>query len=981
MSKLTLTLISATKPPVLSKSFSLLEDGTLEKKPGGNLVSGWAQTLIVSLQEFHRGLKSLKPHEAFVYGVCGHEKAKIVPQQKLKRARSSEVPVIARDREHFSYPEGPAILMLDYDPPGKGSALNRDELLQILYRTWPDLKSCPHIWAPSASSCIFRIDTNTELRGTAGQRVYIPVPSGTDIPRVGPVLFSRLWLAGHGWFDVSKSGALLERSVIDAAVWQPERLDFAGGAACEDGLEQRRPEPVLYNGDATFIDSLSLPDLTPEEKKKLEEIKTQARNAKKPAVEQQREIWIKERLTNLPPGKAEQYRGIFESAAKKKRLLSDFVLISAAHGKVTVATILDNPDKYHGDRFADPLEPDYGGDMRIAWANLRAAGRPYIWSWAHGGQKFTLHRARENVQIEGGELPQIVDRVLELMRLDGAVFDHGGELVRIAGGEVFTVTPEWLQLYLTSLCQFEKYDKRNDAWKRIDCPKDLGRTILSMAGIWNLSALKGVLTAPTITPDGRIVDIDGYDDKTGMYLDLGDFSSWKSIPDDPSETMVREALQTLWHPFKDFPFESNCDRSCALAACLTIPVRPLLPTAPGICINSPVAGTGKTLMARAFAQLSGTDGEVLPNTDTDEEMRKRLLSFARMGSPIMIFDNISGAFASDSLCAYLTCEYLTDRVLGASTIVSGRTNSTVILTGNNPSIVGDLNRRLLKIRINPNCEKPFLRTFKIDPASYVRENRFELVRAALIVLRAAVRSGFKHDRGRLASFEIWSDFVRNAVIWVSQNDWMNITDPVGSIEQSYVVDNETRRLGTLLTTWHEEFGARGGTVSEAIKNAKRYEKNDSGNFDLFSVLDDIAGERGVLNPRRLGNWIERHEGRIVAGRRFVRNGISHHATVWVVELEGSLDELGEFRYTQHGKWQNDNSIYRGIETPNTPLTPLNSEVVTCSACANFRANPTNPAHQGSCLSTPPDGDRSRFPNLSIDCPEFREGIKGMSCAS
>ena len=91
-----------------------------------------------------------------------------------------------------------------------------------------------------------------------------------SIPRAGQVLFDRLWLAGFGRYEISKSGALLARTVMDATVFQPERLDFCGGAAVGKGLVQRLPEPVLFNGDAPYLDTrAALPDLTAEERERL----------------------------------------------------------------------------------------------------------------------------------------------------------------------------------------------------------------------------------------------------------------------------------------------------------------------------------------------------------------------------------------------------------------------------------------------------------------------------------------------------------------------------------------------------------------------------------------------------------------------------------------------------------------------------------------------------------------------------------------
>lgn len=56
-----------------------------------------------------------------------------------------------------------------------------------------------------------------------------------------------------------------------------------------------------------------------------------------------------------------------------------------------------------------------------------------------------------------------------------------------------------------------------------------------------------------------------------------------------------------------------------------------------------------------------------------------------------------------------------------------------------------------------------------------------------------------------------------------------------------------------------------------------------------------------------------------------------------------------------------------------------SAVVVCSACANFQPSAANPEYQGRCLGTPPDQELSRFPDVEIDCPEFREREAAKSC--
>jgi hypothetical protein len=65
------------------------------------------------------------------------------------------------------------------------------------------------------------------------------------LPELADVLFKRMWLGGHGYIVISRAGSMLVRSIFDASVFSPERLDFVAGANCVD-CEQRRPQPVYF---------------------------------------------------------------------------------------------------------------------------------------------------------------------------------------------------------------------------------------------------------------------------------------------------------------------------------------------------------------------------------------------------------------------------------------------------------------------------------------------------------------------------------------------------------------------------------------------------------------------------------------------------------------------------------------------------------------------------------------------------------------
>lgn len=887
-----LTVITATKPATLSKRFELVS-GKLVRHPGGALVEGKADQRTVSVSDLRALLSSLTPSQALTFGVSAHEKARLVTQDALSKTRSGNgsMPTIARDREHFSWPEGAGYMMIDHDPAG-GAPMSKEELLGALYQVCPGLESSPHVWAASASSGIYRADTGEELRGVMGQRLYIPVSHAGDIPRAGGVLFARLFLAGFGRFEVSKSGQMLERSIIDAAVWQPERLDFAGGARCGAGLEQRRPAPEAFNPDAPLLDTGTLADLTADERKRLADIKAELRIAKEPEARAQRERWIEERVTQALKGTGkkqtrEHLRDVYRRAVEQGRLLADFELHSEKHGAVTVGQVLDNPDRFHNTRFADPLEPEYGNDRRIAFVSLRTAGRPYIYSHAHGGARYALHRAVQTIQIQPGELPRIAERTLELMRLDGCVYDHGKLMTRITGGCSYAVTSEWLAYYLGGLVAFQKYNGRSKKNEPADCPERLSRIILGMAGHWGLPELQSLVTIPTITPEGRVIQEDGFDLETGFYLHFQCQEDWLPVPDTPTEAQVKAAVQAPFRPFRDFPFETGVDRGVCLAAALTAVAQANIALKPGVAIDAPAPGSGKTKLAECFSILAGGIGAVNPPPETEKEMEHVLVQQILDCAPVLILDNVNRILSSASLCAYMTGITYRGRVLGAQLYVAGRPGM-VVITGNALTTAEDMNRRFLRLRIDPQCEKPQERTFDIDPPAYVREHRLKLVHAALTILRASVLSDFPANEKRLGSYEQWSDFVRRAVLWVGAKGWLEVGDPIKSIDENLKNDPNTEKLGRLLNAWLERFGEDGATVPNAQKQAL---KDD----DFRQILLEVAKKDGAIDSRRLGEFIRRRVARIVDGLRFRGGEKRQGYAVWVAERAAKKRESEQSR--------------------------------------------------------------------------------------
>ncbi len=924
---ITATLITATTPSRLSKGFHLDDAGKLVKVPGGQLVDGLAETrTFPSLTAFADALASLTPAHAMVYGICDHDRARVVPQDRLAKIPDTRLPVIARDREHFRYPAGPAIMMIDHDTPkGAAEVLSDQELLERLYQVCLGLGRAPHVLSQSASSFIYQDDR--ELIGQRGRRVYWLVADGRDIARAGAVLFKRLQLAGLGHVEIGKAGQLLERGLIDAAVYQPEHLDFCGGAACEAPLSQRRPAPIVINAEAPPLDTrAALPDLAPAEEAKRRDIVAALKDAARPEAAKRREAWAEEQVGRIlarvgktpvsHPQDADKLREVYRNATDHRDLYGEFELVMADGKTVTVVEVLSTPDKYHGKRCADPLEPTYGNDHRIAVLNLRAAGKPYIFSHAHGGLRYSLRRERRAHVIRAGERLAAVEAALGAMRSDGTLYERNGEIVRVTDqGTIVPLPQPGILLELDRLVRWQKYTKAGDI-APCDCPRPVAEGVTAMLGKWGLPKLAAVTTAPLYHPQAnRIIERDGYDAETSILVVCPDLDGWPGVPANPTQEHVKEALERLWTPFRDFPFCGPLDRGVFLAAILTAMGRPAYATAPGFLIVASTAGSGKTLLAKCLAAISGEEiPSVMAGAEDDAEMRKRLIAVGRRGVAVIILDNLTGYLDSDALCAWLTSECLADRILGVSEDVMVRTGGLLVCTGNNVTPKGDLCRRVLTCRIEAETETPWKRSFDLDPVQYCRNHRLELVAAGLTIVRHYMGQP-NPLKDRTASFEEWSDTIRRAVVGVARDGLMDVADPVGSIDAAYDEDPETAKLRALLTVWDDRYGKTPSTVAQA--------KADAASDDMLkAALEEIAWDGREINPRRLGRWIERNAGRIVDGLKFERAGQVNGSLSWRVR---GFEGFKGFVSPPTREELEEKNIDGPKLTPETPINPFSDE--------------------------------------------------------
>lgn len=385
----------------LSKSLAL-EDGKLIKTAAADLVRGIGETVTLgSITDLARLVEGLSSIEALTFGVTGYDRATIVTQ---KRNRSGAGPrgTVCRDRAHFRWPTGPGVLMLDIDKPKDGTPALKakafDDMMADLLPWW---MPSARFYRPSVSAFVYDMAGN-ELSGAGSLRCYLIVDRAEAIPFVGVAITDALWKAGMGRIEFSASGSMLLRCPVDGAVWQPERLDFAGPAVLGPGLTQRKYRSMIIDGD--MVDTEWAIETGPGRidfprwRANSMEVYA-ARHKAKPEEDRRINAYIdtlveKDVTSGIDRATARARR---IGAVKGKVLLGNDTVIFRDKGAVSVSTILENPWDFDQQRCSDPVEPEYGRDIRIAqfYANTKHVGgrtvfSPHIFSHAHGGVTYSL---------------------------------------------------------------------------------------------------------------------------------------------------------------------------------------------------------------------------------------------------------------------------------------------------------------------------------------------------------------------------------------------------------------------------------------------------------------------------------------------------------------------------------------------------------------------------------------------------------------
>ena len=279
-----------------------------------------------------------------------------------------------------------------------------------------------------------------------------------------------------------------------------------------------------------------------------------------------------------------------------------------------VARLLDRPGRrVHGPALS-PLSfppqvgpergpgPDYGQrTVRIA-IERSASDRPRIVFTGLGGD-VPLHqilppaiatlarRCAESVYARG----EVLSRVIQAQEpgKDGIQRGSAPRIVRLPDSilrERLDEAARWAR---------EKRNRQGEIVQREEwCPRAVVEAIRDRATWPGIRPLLGVVTAPTLRPDGSVLDRPGYDTATGLIY--APAREYPDIPEHPDERQVGEAFRDLSSRSGSSPSPPQPTRPRSRRSCSRLPAAsPSRGQFPFTAVIAPEFGSGKTLLAHA----------------------------------------------------------------------------------------------------------------------------------------------------------------------------------------------------------------------------------------------------------------------------------------------------------------------------------------------------------------------------------------------
>lgn len=413
-----------------------------------------------------------------------------------------------------------------------------------------------------------------------------------------------------------------------------------------------------------------------------------------------------------------------------------------------------------------------------------------------------------------------------------------------------------------------------------------------------LPEIRRVSSGPVVRKDGTIVTTNGYDSQTGVLLHLSEDVAAIEVPEHPTDAQVQAASDLLRYMlfesddeaqadgYDAWVFDSEADRTHAMALVLTSVLRSGVPAAPLFLADGLQRGVGKGFLLKVVHRIVHGSSLAASPLRRDEEFEKRVTADLLAGKSTIVLDEVNGdgggddkpsLLSSPALLTLLTTDLWCGRILGRTETVELEQDAVWVATGNNVQVPGDLVRRVVPIRLSTDRQDPDTRSNFRHGDNWAAEHRRELLTAVLTLVRAW------YDRGQPA------DPTPAPVSLVGYGEWQRVVGGILALAgcpgflstikaMRAEADSESLDMGEHLA-WLEQVASR-------LTTAPRFTAKDA--LLLARVDPDSAPPYrkswDELDGRKLGRVWKSIAGRWFGDLRIVEDGFAHgNVRAWRVE--------------------------------------------------------------------------------------------------
>ena len=392
-----------------------------------------------------------------------------------------------------------------------------------------------------------------------------------------------------------------------------------------------------------------------------------------------------------------------------------------------------------------------------------------------------------------------------------------------------------------------------------------------------LPVLTGIVNTPVFGRTGTLITTPGYHpDARLLYVPAPGFIV-PDVPKRPTEAEIAAARELICEDlFGDFPFTGEAERAHVVALLLLGFLRAMVDgSTPLHLIEKPTPGTGATLMVDAVATiLTGTGASVMTEGRDDEEWRKRVTAKLRQIPSMILIDNLRAKLDSSAVAAALTAPFWEDRVLGVSEMTRLPIRCLWIATGNNPEFSNEMARRLVRIRLDANVERPWQRGGFRHPdlMVWIRANRARIVVACLTLCQAWIAAGKPRGTKTIGSYENWAQVIGGVLATAGIPGFLTNLDDMMAAS-----DSEGAGWSAFIAAWWDRFGTAPVGAADL--------------FDVATFCDPappMSGGTERAQKTAFGISISRMRDRVfrleTRAVRVRKAGVSHKTTRWQLEI-------------------------------------------------------------------------------------------------